>query len=168
MERDTPPPDPVELLTVAPELELIYKTAPIGLAFLSTDCRYVLINEHLTEICGISIADHLGKSVRNTVPQVAEQVEHIVQTILRTGEPITGVPVNGQRPDGSNARRIWNTYWHPLKAADGSVLGINVAAEEVTEQKEAEAALRIVNDTLEARTVELTNSLEDLRNAQDR
>ncbi len=122
----------------------------------------------MTEICGISIADHIGQSVRDTVPQVAEQVEYIVQTILRTGESITGVPVNGQRPDGSNARRIWNTYWHPLKAADGSILGINVAAEEVTEQKEAEAALRIVNDTLEARTVELSNSLEELRNAQDR
>ncbi len=106
--------------------------------------------------------------MRDTVPQVAEQVEYLVQTILRTGESITGVPVNGQRPDGSNARRIWNTYWHPLKAADGSILGINVAAEEVTEQKEAEAALRIVNDTLEARTVELTRSLEELRNAQDR
>ena len=150
------------------ELRLLYENAPIGLAFLSPDCRYQQINRHLTEICGISIADHIGQSVRDTVPQVAEQVEYLVQTILRTGEPITGVPVNGQRPDGSNARRIWNTYWHPLKAADGSVLGINVAAEEVTEQKEAEAALRIVNDTLEARTVELTKSLEELRNAQDR
>ena len=150
------------------ELRLLYENAPIGLAFLSPDCRYQQINRHLTEICGISIADHLGKSVRNTVPQVAEQVEYIVQTILRTGESITGVPVNGQRPDGSNAQRIWNTYWHPLKAADGSILGINVAAEEVTEQKEAEAALRIVNDTLEARTIELSTSLEELRNAQDR
>jgi PAS domain S-box-containing protein len=150
------------------ELRLLYENAPIGLAFLSPDCRYQQINRHLTEICGISIADHIGQSVRDTVPQVAEQVEYLVQTILRTGEPITGVPVNGQRPDGSNARRIWNTYWHPLKAADGSILGVNVAAEEVTEQKEAEAALRIVNDTLEARTVELTKSLEELRNAQDR
>jgi PAS domain S-box-containing protein len=157
-----------QLQNALTELRLLYENAPIGLAFLSPDCRYQQINRHLTEICGISIADHIGQSVRDTVPQVAEQVEYLVQTILRTGEPITGVPVNGQRPDGSNARRIWNTYWHPLKAADGSVLGINVAAEEVTEQKEAEAALRIVNDTLEARTVELTKSLEDLRNAQDR
>ena len=150
------------------ELRLLYENAPIGLAFLSPDCRYQQINRHLTEICGISIADHIGHSVRETVPQVAEQVEYIVQTILRTGEPITGVQVNGQRPDKSNARRIWNTYWHPFKAPDGSILGVNVAAEEITEQKEAEAALRIVNETLEARTVELTTSLEELRNAQDR
>src|SRR5215471_6484652 len=114
MDRGITHSDQVGALT-SPELRLIYETAPIGLAFLSTDCRYVLINQHLTEICGISIADHIGRSVRETVPQVADQVEHIVQTILRTGEPIVGIEVNGQRPDGSNKERVWITYWHPLK-----------------------------------------------------
>src|ERR1700683_5822589 len=93
---------PAGSLARSPELQLIYHTAPIGLPFLSPDCRYLMINQHLTEICGISIADHIGRSVRETVPQVAEQVEHIVRTILRTGEPITGIEVGGQRPDGSN------------------------------------------------------------------
>ena len=69
---------------ISPELKLIYETAPIGLAFLSTDCRYLLINQPLTEICGISVAEHIGRSVRETVPDVAEQVENVVQTILRT------------------------------------------------------------------------------------
>src|SRR6516225_12501141 len=140
-----------EAQSVRPDLEWIYKTAPIGLAFLSTDCRYVMINEHLTEICGISIAEHIGRSVRETVPQVAEQVEQIVAAIRRTGEPITGIEVNGQRPDGSNTERVWITYWHPLKGEDGAILGINVAAEEITEQKRAKAALQLANESLEAR-----------------
>jgi PAS domain S-box-containing protein len=123
------------------ELRLLYETAPVGLGFLSPDCRYQQINRHLTEICGISVADHIGRSVRETVPQVAGQVENIVQTILRTGEPITGIEVNGQRPDGGNAERVWITSWHPLRAADGSILGINVSAEEITERKRAEAVL---------------------------
>ena len=38
-----------------PALQLIYDTAPIGLAFLSPDCRYLQINQRLTEICGISV-----------------------------------------------------------------------------------------------------------------
>src|SRR6202023_454180 len=151
-----------------PELQLLYETAPIGLAFLSPDCRYLRINRHLTEICGISVADHIGRSVRDTVPQVADQVEYIVHAILQTGEPITGIEVNGQRPDGGNAERVWITYWHPLRAKDGAILGINVVAEEITEQKRAKAALQLANETLEARTLELTNSLEELRAAQDR
>jgi PAS domain S-box-containing protein len=124
-----------------PELQLLYETAPVGLAFLSPDCRYLQINRHLTEICGISVADHIGRSVRDTVPQVADQVEHIVQTILRTGEPITGIEVSGQRADGSNTERVWLTYWHPLKDTAGNILGINVVAEEITERKRAEEAL---------------------------
>ena len=156
--RATTRSNPVEGLTASPELQLIYETAPIGLAFLSTDCRYLLINQHLTEICGISIADHIGRSVRETVPRVAEQVEHIVQTILRSGEPITGVEVNGQRPDGSNTERVWVTYWHPLKNGSGEIVGINVAAEEITDRKRAESdlaaskeRLRILNETLAER-----------------
>src|SRR5450432_3608979 len=107
------------------ELRLIYDTAPIGLAFLSPDCRYLQINQRLTEICGISVADHIGRSVRETVPQVADQVEKIVQIILSTGEPITGVEVNGQRPDGTNAERFWLTSWHPLRGPEGAIVGIN-------------------------------------------
>ena len=60
------------------------------------------------------------------------------------------------------------TYWHPLKAEDGAILGINVAAEEITEQKRAKAALQLANESLEARTLELTSSLEELRDTQDR
>jgi PAS domain S-box-containing protein len=125
----------------SPELQLLYETAPIGLAFLTPDCRYLQINRHLTEICGLSVADHIGRSVRDTVPQVADQVEHIVQTILQTGKSISGIEVKGQRVDGGNAERVWITHWHPLGAPDGTVLGINVVAEEITARKRAEAAL---------------------------
>jgi PAS domain-containing protein len=56
-----------EVFTASGGLQLLYETAPVGLAFLSTDCRYLMINQHLTEICGISVADHIGRSVRETV-----------------------------------------------------------------------------------------------------
>jgi PAS domain S-box-containing protein len=140
------------------ELQLLYETAPVGLGFLTPDCRYQQINRHLTEICGISVADHIGRSVRDTVPQVAGQVENIVQTILRTGEPITGIEINGQRSDGSNAERVWITSWHPLKATDGSILGINVSAEEITERKQAEAVLT----ASEAKFRELSDNMSQL------
>ena len=141
-----------------PELRLLYETAPVGLAFLTPDCRYQLINRHLCEICGISVDDHIGRSVRETVPQVAEQVEHIVQTILRTGNSITGIEVSGQRTDGGNADRVWNTNWYPLFATDGSILGINVASEEITERKRMEAALA----ESEAKSRELADSMRKL------
>ena len=151
---------PAESPAHSPELQLIYETAPIGLAFLSPDCRYVMINKHLTEICGISVADHIGRSVRETVPQVAEQVELIVKTILQTGTPITGIEVNGQRPDGSNSDRVWITYWHPLKNSDGKVVGINVAAEEITERKRAESERAAMHNRLQQLNESLAERVE--------
>jgi PAS domain S-box-containing protein len=145
-------------------LEWIYDTAPIGLACLSTDCRYLQVNQRLTEICGISVADHIGRTVRETVPQVADQVEQIVQTILQAGKPITGVEVSGQRTDQFNGDRWWSTSWHPLKAFDGTIVGINVVAEEITERKRAEAALV----ASEARYRDLTRTLEQRVEAQAR
>ena len=124
-----------------PALQLIYDTAPVGLAFLSPDCRYIQINQHLTEICGIPVADHIGRTVRETVPQVAEQVEAIVAAIMRTGQPITDIEVRGQRSDGGNADHVWITHWHPVKGPRGRTVGVNVVAEDVTARKHAEDVL---------------------------
>jgi PAS domain S-box-containing protein len=124
-----------------PALQLIYDTAPIGLAFLSPDCRYLQINQRLTEICGISVEDHLGRSVRDCVPALAEAVEGIVDSIMKTGEPVTGIEVAGQRADQLE-ERFWVTYWHPMHGPGGEIIGVNVAAEEITERKRAQAALQ--------------------------
>jgi PAS domain S-box-containing protein len=160
--------DPAELMKASPGLQLVYETAPVGLAFLSIDCRYLMINQHLTEICGISIDDHLGRSVREIVPQVAEQVEKIVQHIVRSGEPITGVEVNGQRADGSNVDRVWITYWHPLKSNDGEVVGVNVAAEEITERKRAEAEQAAMHNRLQQLNESLAERVEIQAQERDR
>ncbi len=80
-----------------PALRLIYDTAPTGLAVLSPDCRYLNSKQRLTEICGISVEGHLGRSVRDCVPGLADAVEDIVRSIMATGEPVTGIEVAGQR-----------------------------------------------------------------------
>jgi PAS domain S-box-containing protein len=132
---------PVVLFPQQPALQLIYDMAPIGLACLSPDCRYLRINQRLTEICGISVEDHLGRSVRDCVPALADAVEGIVRSIIDIGDPVIGIEVAGQRADQTE-ERFWITYWHPLRSPSGEIVGINVAAEEITERKRAEAALQ--------------------------
>ena len=92
----------------------------------------------------------------------------IVATILRTGAPITGIEVNGQRPDGSNSDRVWITYWHPLKDRSGEVVGINVAAEEITERKRAEADLAASEARLRDLNKELAERVEARAQERDR
>jgi PAS domain S-box-containing protein len=132
-----------------PALQLIYDTAPIGLAFLSPDCRYLQINQRLTEICGISVEGHLGRTVRDCVPALASSVEAIVRSIMETGEPVTGIEVAGQRADQTE-ERFWITHWHPQRGPSGNIVGVNVAAEEITERKRSERELRRARDAAEA------------------
>ena len=146
------------LLFPQPALQLIYDTAPIGLACLSPDCRYLQINQRLTEICGISVEDHLGRSVRDCVPALAGSVEQIVRSIMETGEPVTGIEVAGQRADQAE-ERAWITYWHPLRAPSGEIVAVNVAAEEITERKRSEQEMRRAREAAEA-------TLEHLRETQ--
>jgi PAS domain S-box-containing protein len=141
-----------------PALQQIYDTAPIGLACLSPDCRYLQINQHLTEICGISVADHIGRSVRDCVPALADAVEQIVRSIMETGEPVTGIEVAGQRPD-QTVERSWITYWYPLRDPDGDIVAINVAAEEITERKRHEKEIRSAKEAAET-------ALRNLRETQ--
>jgi PAS domain-containing protein len=114
-----------------PALQLIYDTAPIGLAFLSPDCRYLQINQRLTEICGISVEGHLGRTVRDCVPALASSVEAIVRSIMETGEPVTDIEVTGQRADQVE-EPFWITHRHPQRGPSGNIIGVNVAAEEIT------------------------------------
>src|SRR5216684_8244005 len=132
-----------------PALQLIYDTAPIGLACLSPDCRYLQINQRLTEICGISVEDHLGRTVRDCVPGLASAVEGIVRSIMETGDPVTGIEVYGQRP-GYNDERCWITHWHPQRGPNGNIVGVNVAAEEINERKRSEREIRAARDAAEA------------------
>jgi PAS domain S-box-containing protein len=149
----------VLLFPEQPALQSIYDTAPIGLACLSPDCRYLQINQRLTEICGISVENHLGRFVRDCVPALADSVEQIVRSIMETGEPVIGVEVAGQRADQVE-QRYWMTYWHPLRAPSGEIVAVNVAAEEVTERRRAEQELRKARDAAEI-------ALRHLRETQD-
>ena len=149
----------VVLFAEQPALQLIYDTAPIGLACLSRDCRYLQINQRLTEICGISVEDHIGRFVRDCVPALADSVEGIVRSIIETGEPVIGIEVKGQRADQVEERH-WVTYWHPLRAPSGEIVAVNVAAEEITERKRAEREVREARDTAET-------ALRHLRETQD-
>ena len=153
------------LLFPQPALQLIYDTAPIGLACLSPDCRYLQINRRLTEICGISVEDHLGRSVRDCVPALADSVEQIVRSIMETGEPVTGIEVAGQRADQPE-ERSWITYWHPLRAPSGEIVAVNVAAEEITARKRSEQEMRRARELAETTLKHLRETQASLIEAE--
>lgn len=124
------------------EIEAVYATAPVGLAVFDTELRYVRVNARFAEMDGAPVEAHIGRHARDIVPDLFGQAEVLLRRVLETGEPVLNVEIVGETPAQPGVRRFWDESWFPLRAADGRIVGINVVAEEITERKRAEAALR--------------------------
>jgi PAS domain S-box-containing protein len=124
------------------EVEAVYRSAPIGLCVMDADLRYIRINERLAAINGVPAAAHLGRSLWEIVPDLADDVAPSYRRVLATGEPLLDVEITGRtagRPDGEGH---WIVSFYPLKAPGGRVIAVNVAVSDITERKRIEDALR--------------------------
>ncbi|MFW6181287.1 MAG: PAS domain-containing protein [Spirochaetota bacterium] len=136
------------------EIEAIYDSAQVGLGVFDRNLRYMRVNRRLAEMNGLPAEEHIGKTPREVVPDIAGFIEPLAERIFRTGESALDVEVSGHTPACPGELRHWVEQWLPLKDENGEVAGINVAVEEVTERRRAEERLRDLNETLEKRVAE--------------
>ncbi|HEY9622559.1 MAG TPA: PAS domain S-box protein [Crinalium sp.] len=123
------------------EIEAIYQSAPIGLNVLDTDLRFVRINQRLADINGFPVEAHIGRTVRELFPDLADPVERLLKPVIETGEPLMNVEIHGETPAQPGVKRTWLEHFLPLKEGD-RVVGISTVCEEITERIQVEAALR--------------------------
>ena len=123
------------------EIEAIYNTLPVGVCVLDTDLRYRRINERLAELNGLPAAEHIGKTIREVLPEFADLSEKIIERVMETGEPQLDITFSGVTPADPGAERIWVEQWVPFLSPDGRIAGINAVVEDVTEQRRVQADL---------------------------
>ena len=126
----------------ADEIATIYATAPIGLCVFDKDLRYLRVNAQLAQMNGISVEAHIGKTVREILPEMADGLERIARQVFATGKLFVAHELSGTTKAEPGKLRHWTAQWVPIKDADGVVTGISVVAEEITERKNTQAALQ--------------------------
>jgi two-component system cell cycle sensor histidine kinase/response regulator CckA len=123
------------------ELDLIYRTAPIGLAVYGSDLRYLRVNEHMARMNGLSAEQHVGLMTRDVNADVGKAVEPYLRRVFARGESILNVEIKGSTRAQYGVERTWLVSFHPLRGASGVIFAISVVALEMTERKRAEEAL---------------------------
>jgi PAS domain S-box-containing protein len=144
-------------------VEAIYATAPVGLCFVDTDLQYLSINERLAEINGRSVEEHLGRTVREVIPQIADTVEPVCRGVIETGEPALNVEQSAELASEPGAARHFISSFYPIKNGGGRVLGVNIVVMEITERKKIEEELeRLLGQEKAAREeAEAANRMKD-------
>ncbi len=123
-------------------LQQVYREAPTGLCYFDRNLRYVFINNCLAGLNGISVEEHLGRSIREVIPDVAAGVEAQLRHVIETGEPIIEGEVDAETPAHPELIRSFQHYYYAIKSEAGTVLGVACVVQEVTARKQAEEALR--------------------------
>ena len=123
------------------ELEQIYRSAPVGLCFIDPEFRYVRINEHLAAINGKPAHEHIGKTIREMIPEIAELVEPIYRSVFETGQPIVDLGVRGVTEATPRAERPYRISYFPL-SREGRVIGVNTMVQDISQDEIIQQELR--------------------------
>ena len=113
------------------EREKAYE-AQVGCCSLDTDLRYVEINEWLAVMNGLSPADHVGRTISEILPDVAEKVMGQLRHVLDTGQPLLKGLAYAETAAHPGTKRLYQHDYHPLRSADGIVAGVRCTVRDIT------------------------------------
>jgi PAS domain S-box-containing protein len=122
------------------QLQAVYDGAPVGLAFLDRNLRYINLNRRLANMNGHPIEEHLGRTPAEMIPSLFPHVEPYIRRAL-AGEAIPGVEVTKPASCGSEEKTLLLSY-EPARDEAGEVVGVSVALVDLTPIKHAEQARR--------------------------
>lgn len=120
-------------------LDVLVSSAPVGIVFFDRELRYVRVNQELADMNGLPIELHLGCTVREITPDIADAAEPVLRRVLETGEPVRDLLLTGETPRQPGVMRAWRESYYPIRGADGRIVGVGVIALEVTDQHRLEA-----------------------------
>ncbi|MEG4458109.1 PAS domain S-box protein [Microcoleus sp. N9_A1] len=122
--------------------DAFFKEAPAGLCILDSQLRYVQINQFLAEINCLSPTEHIGKTVREILPNIAPMIEPLYEQILRTKQPLINIEMSGDNPRQPGLIRHRTGSYFPLLDNDGEAIGIGAVVIDISDRKLAEGALQ--------------------------
>lgn len=122
-------------------LDTLFESAPIGIAIIDRDLRYVRVNQALAEMNFTPAADHLGRRPSELFGALGEGWERHWREVMATGEAQANREI----------RALINGEWeyslvsyYPVRDHEGSILGIGCVVTNLSERKRIEIGQRVL------------------------
>jgi sodium/proline symporter len=136
--------------------------APIGMAVLDADLRYVWVNEPLERL--VPLERRLGRQVRDVLPRSeAEAFEERMRKVLETGEPVLDHEYRAPSQLAPDRIRACSASFFGMKDRKGRTVGVSYMVVDVTERWRAQERLALLNDA----GARIGSTLEVTRTAQE-
>jgi PAS domain S-box-containing protein len=116
-------------------LDSMQANAPIGLAFVDRNGRFVRVNQIFADLTGVAVSRHLGRTLPELLPKaVAKEMESAVQRVFLSEEPVRNLELNGE---GVKPRRPWT--WlisaYPVRTTPNQVRWVGIIALDASDRK---------------------------------
>ncbi|MGW7361815.1 sodium/proline symporter PutP, partial [Streptomyces sp. NPDC054802] len=119
--------------------------APVGVAVLDTDLRYVWVNKILGRL--MPPERRLGRQVKEVLPKsVAEAFGERMRTVLRTGAPVMDYEFRAVDHPAPYRERAYSASFFGMKDRRGRQVGVWYMIIDVTERRRAQERLALLNE----------------------
>ncbi|AFY35328.1 PAS domain S-box protein [Calothrix sp. PCC 7507] len=123
-------------------LNAFFTSAPVGMAILDHQLRFVQINELLAGINGLPQKEHIGKTICSMIPQIAPMVTPLYEQVFANGQSILNVEVSSPSLHHPEMIRHFLTSYFPIPGEDDRPSGVGAVIVEITDRKNAEIELQ--------------------------
>jgi PAS domain S-box-containing protein len=120
-------------------LDTFIAAAPVGMAFLDRDLRFLRVNPALARMDRLPIEAHLGHPLDEALPDLPEPTRRELAAVLDAGAPVLERPVTVPAPGGPRTYQISS---YPVQANGSTPLGVGLVVQDVSERLASERRLR--------------------------
>lgn len=124
------------------QLDALFQSAPVGLSLFDTQLHFVRVNSILAEIDGLDPEAYRGKTLGEVMPELASQLEPLLEQVVATAEPILNREISGPHPSRPSTLCHWSVSYFPVLGAKGEILGVGESVVDISDRVAAETAIR--------------------------
>ena len=122
-------------------LDTLFAYGPLGFGFVDRQLRFARVNARLAVINGVPAEAHLGRSVAEILGDTLWESRLPLFERALAGEAVVDVTLAGRASGSGHGERHVLASYYPVRS-DAEVMGVAVVVRDVTEQDQAEEALR--------------------------